>query len=89
MIFSLLFIIHIYHYIIFIIKNYRNIKFFYLKFQKNFNKINFNIQKDMLIYILQSFKNKTDYLNDVLSTNKIDISTNLFYKITLCIFICL
>ena len=29
------------------------------------------------------FKNKTDYLNDVLSTNKINIATNLFYKITL------
>lgn len=75
--YSYLSLYHIYN------KNYRNIKFFYLKFQKNFNKINFNIQKDMLIYILQSFKNKTDYLNDVLSTNKIDISTNLFYKITL------
>lgn len=75
--YSYLSLYHIYN------KNYRNIKFFYLKFQKNFNKINFNIKKDMLIYILQCFKNKTDYLNDVLSTNKIDIATNLFYKITL------
>lgn len=75
--YSYLSLYHIYN------KNYRNIKFFYLKFHKNFNKINFNIKKDMLIHILQSFKNKTDYLNDLLSTNKINIATNLFYKITL------
>jgi hypothetical protein len=75
--YSYLSLYHIYN------KNYRNIKFFYLKFHKNFNKINFNIKKDMLIHILQSFKNKTDYLNNLLSTNKIDIMTNLFYKITL------
>lgn len=75
--YSYLSLYHIYN------KNYRNIKFFYIKFQKNFNKINFNIKKDMLIYILQCFKNKTDYLNDLLSTNKINIATNLFYKITL------
>lgn len=75
--YSYLSLYHIYN------KNYRNIKFFYLKFHKNFDKINFNIKNDMLIYILQSFKDKTDYINDLLSTNKINISTNLFYKITL------
>tara|TARA_Y100000389_G_scaffold202688_1_gene248766 strand:- start:697 stop:1218 length:522 start_codon:yes stop_codon:yes gene_type:complete len=75
--YSYLLLYHIYN------KNYKNIKFFYLKFHKNFNKIEFNIQKDILLYILQSFKDKTDYLNELLLINKIDINTNLFYKITL------
>tara|TARA_B000000477_G_scaffold51849_1_gene43556 strand:+ start:29 stop:961 length:933 start_codon:yes stop_codon:yes gene_type:complete len=75
--YSYLLLYHIYN------KNYKNIKFFYLKFHKNFNKIELNIQKDILLYILQSFKDKTDYLNELLLINKIDINTNLFYKITL------
>lgn len=75
--YSYLLLYHIYN------KNYKNIKFFYLKFHKNFNKIELNIEKDILLYILQSFKNKTDYLNELLLINKIDINTNLFYKITL------
>lgn len=62
--------------------NFKNIKLFYVHFYKNIKKINFNINQNNVIYILQTFKSKIDNICISLES-KININYVLFYKISL------
>lgn len=84
-IFNKVFIILYYSYLLLyhiFYENFKSIKYFYLSFYKNIDKIKFNISSETAINILKSFKSKIDNICQLLSS-KIRYDLVIFYKINL------